>query len=84
MDPHYPPTSLQDTLGPCIIEVDDNTLEFSLVGKQFNASWLTVVADWDMGQVSVSLCLLFQLNTNCFTFNIKGKLVRRAKSKTLS
>ncbi len=51
VDPHYPPTSLHDVLAPCVIEIDENTIEFTLTARQFNASWLTVVADWDMGQV---------------------------------
>lgn len=48
VEPHCPPTSLQDLLSKTIIEVDSQTMEFSLVGRHFDASWLTIVADWDM------------------------------------
>lgn len=50
VEPHCPPTSLQDVLSKCIVESDHNTMEFSLVGRPFDASWLTIVADWDMDQ----------------------------------
>lgn len=54
VDPHYPPTSLLEVLQPCIEKQEETLIEFSLVGKQFSAAWLTVVADWDMDEENLS------------------------------
>lgn len=48
VEPHYPPTALSELLTQCISEQDENMIEFSLVGRPFNSSWLTIIADWDM------------------------------------
>ena len=55
--PHAPPTSMEEQLRPYMIEVDNpavlasnGSMEFSLTGKPFDASLLTIIADWDMDQ----------------------------------
>ncbi len=65
--PHIPPNSQMEMLSSLISEETDAVIEFSLLGRPFNASFLTIVADWDMDQVhalifssiSSSLSLLF-------------------------
>jgi hypothetical protein len=53
VDPHYPPNSYGDLLKDFIVgSENDPYIEFQLTGRQFNPSWLTVVADWDMDQVN--------------------------------
>lgn len=54
VDPHYPPTGHNDLLDQCISEHGEGCIEFSLVGRPFNAAWLTVTADWDMDQENLS------------------------------
>lgn len=49
--PHIPPNSQMEMLSSLISEETDAVIEFSLVGRPFNASFLTIVADWDMDQV---------------------------------
>ena len=46
-----------DLMAPLIVDFDENVIEFSLVGRAFNASMLTVVADWDMDEVQFQKCL---------------------------
>lgn len=58
MAPHIPPNSQMEMLSSLISEETDAVIEFSLVGRPFNASFLTIVADWDMDQVS---CVLFRV-----------------------
>lgn len=50
VEPHCPPTSLQDLLSKTIVEIDNQSMEFALIGRHFDASWLTIVADWEMDQ----------------------------------
>jgi hypothetical protein len=58
VSPHVPPTNLLELMAPVIVEYDESNIEFSLAGRAFNASMLTIVADWDMDEVCVSLELL--------------------------
>lgn len=51
MAPHIPPNSQMEMLSSLISDETDAVIEFSLVGRPFNASFLTIVADWDMDQV---------------------------------
>lgn len=51
VSPHVPPTSQLELLASCIVDSDDQLVEFSLAGRPFSASMLTIVADWDMDQV---------------------------------
>eukprot|EP01039_Chlorochromonas_danica_P008751 gene8751-9645_t len=62
--PHYPPTARNELLTQCISEHDEQLFEFSLVGRPFNASWLTVVADWDMDQENLAEDLNRRLSHN--------------------
>ncbi len=55
--PHIPPNSQMEMLSSLISDETDAVIEFSLVGRPFNASFLTIVADWDMDQVNI-LCFL--------------------------
>lgn len=57
--PHIPPNSQMEMLSSLISEETDAVIEFSLVGRPFNASFLTIVADWDMDQVRFSLFMSF-------------------------
>lgn len=54
--PHIPPNSQMEMLSSLISDETDAVIEFSLVGRPFNASFLTIVADWDMDQVNILLC----------------------------
>jgi hypothetical protein len=51
--PHMPPNSQMEMLSSLISEETDAVIEFSLAGRPFSASFLTIVADWDMDQVSM-------------------------------
>ena len=48
-----PPNSQMEMLAGLISDETDAVIEFSLVGRPFNAASLTIVADWDMDQVSL-------------------------------
>jgi len=69
--PHVPPMGQLD-LAPYMLDggadagdVDsDAIIEFNLAGRPFNASVLTVVPDWDMGQTNLSEDLNRKLNFN--------------------
>lgn len=50
-----PPNSQMEMLSSLISEETDAVIEFSLAGRPFSASFLTIVADWDMDQVSREL-----------------------------
>lgn len=63
--PHIPPNSQMEMLSSLISEETDAVIEFSLVGRPFNASFLTIVADWDMDQVCTRC--LFYLFLTLFT-----------------
>jgi hypothetical protein len=53
VNPHVPPTNLLELLAPVIVEYEEGgNIEFSLTGRPFNASMLTIVADWDMDEVT--------------------------------
>jgi hypothetical protein len=42
-----------ELLAPVIVEYEEGgNIEFSLTGRPFNASMLTIVADWDMDEVT--------------------------------
>lgn len=47
-----------------ISQGDNDIIEFSLAGRPFNAAALTVVPDWDMGQINLSEELNRRLNHN--------------------
>lgn len=64
VEPHNPPSSLSAVLSSCIIENDEHSIEFSLIGRQFNPSWLTIVADWDMDQENLAEELNKRLSHN--------------------
>ena len=64
--PHIPPNSQMEMLSSLISEETDAVIEFSLVGRPFNASFLTIVADWDMDQVH-TLCLMLMYCSYFFT-----------------
>lgn len=46
-----PPNSQMEMLSNLISDETDAVIEFSLSGRPFSASFLTIVADWDMDQV---------------------------------
>lgn len=48
-----PPNSQMEMLSKLISDETDAVIEFTLVGKPFSASFLTIVADWDMDQVNL-------------------------------
>jgi hypothetical protein len=50
--PHMPPNSQMEMLSSLIAEETNAVIEFTLAGRLFSASFLTIVADWDMDQVS--------------------------------
>jgi len=52
--PHVPPNSQMEMLSSLIVEENDAFFEFSLAGRPFNASFLTIVADWDMDQENLA------------------------------
>lgn len=66
VDAHCPPTSLQDVLSKMITDIDNQTIEFTLIGRHFDASWLTIVADWDMDQEN-----LFEEQNRRLTHNVR-------------
>lgn len=91
-DPHYPPSTHNDPINQCICEQNERMIEFSLLSRDpgqlakpihFNPSWLTVVADWDMDEVSPreALCYLFFffLPNIVLYMKKKGKLGRGAE-----
>ena len=55
-----PPNSQMEMLSNLISDETDAVIEFSLNGRPFSASFLTIVADWDMDQVahSVMKCVI--------------------------
>jgi len=57
--PHIPPNSQMEMLSSLISDETDAVIEFSLVGRPFNASFLTIVADWDMDQVNFCCVVLY-------------------------
>ena len=72
--PHIPPNSQMEMLSSLISDETDAVIEFSLVGRPFNASFLTIVADWDMDQVC-RRCLLFYLFLTLFACTLDGTFV---------
>lgn len=50
-----PPTTQSDLLTACVVEIDENTIEFTLTNRVFNPSSLMVIADWDIDEVLISL-----------------------------
>lgn len=73
VSPHVPPTTFTDIIGligPSIVEMDDTTVEFSLVGRPFNATSLTIVADWDMDAVRTLIWLHCDTSSSVLYFVI--------------
>jgi hypothetical protein len=64
-NPHVPPNSQMEMLSSLVSEVTDAVIEFSLAGRPFTASFLTIVADWDMEAVSEQFASYFLLLNNC-------------------
>jgi hypothetical protein len=63
-----------ELLAPLIVEYEEGgNIEFSLAGRPFNASMLTIVADWDMDEVCVEFYNFVTVVTLCWTGKPLGR-----------
>jgi len=51
---HTPPQSHMERLSGLVVSDNDAIMEFSLIGRPFSATFLTIVADWDMDQENLA------------------------------